>query len=228
MDLQHLIQMGFSTRSLCGGGSEEHQCPRWLASKNQQFLLNKLRGLYVDVTGVDADESLSDVGRAKKKTELAARIMADLEAESAKLRALIESKGDAARNRLAQASRPVGETDIDRVARLLETQNLQRFLLDLDAQNLLGELARAVRDGDGRTYEAVTSLPSFILRQKSITQEMIDASRREWSRRVDPVAAGDVESAEVMARLVTEDLATATRAVREFTNLPEERMVRSL
>ena len=227
MNLQHLVRLGFHTQELCRGGDEEKQCPKWLAAKNQAILLDRLRRLYMDVSTIDADESLSDVGRAKRKTEVAQKALAETEAESARLRTLIETKGGTAQSRLARASH-AGESDIDRLARLLTVQNQQRFLMDLDGQALLGELARAVKDGDSTTYEAVTSLPTFVLRAKGITKEVVDASRREMSRRVDPSAAADVESAEVMARLVAEDLATAQRVVREHCGLPEENKVRTL
>ena len=227
MNLKQLVERGFYTGELCRGGDEEKQCPKWLAAKNQAILMDRLRRLYMDVAGIDGDESLSDVGRAKKKSDLATKALAEIEADAGRLRGLIETKGGTAQSRLARASH-VGESDIDRLARLLTVQNQQRFLMDLDGQSLLGELARAVRDGDGTTYEAITSLPTFILRDKGITKEVVDASRREMSRRVDPSAAADVESAEVMARLVAEDLATAQRVVREHCGLPEENKVRTL
>ena len=110
----------------------------------------------------------------------------------------------------------------------IRDRNHQRFLLDLDGQSLLGELARAVRDGDGRTYEAVTSLPVFILRQKGLTDDLMTASRKEWSRRIDPAAAGQAEDSDVMARLVDEALATARRAIQQHCNLPEQREIRTL
>ena len=227
MNLKQLVERGFYTGELCRGGDEEKQCPKWLAAKNQAILMDRLRRLYMDVAGIDGDEFLSDVGRAKKKSDLATKALAEIEADAGRLRGLIETKGGTAQSRLARASH-AGESDIDRLARLLTVQNQQRFLMDLDGQGLLGELARAVRDGDGTTYEAITSLPTFILRDKGITKEVVDASRREMSRRVDPSAAADVESAEIMARLVAEDLATAQRVVREHCGLPEENKVRTL
>jgi len=228
MDLQHLVQIGFHTQELCRGGNEETQDPKWLASRNQAVLMDKMRRLYMAVAQIDADETLSATGKTQKKAQLATKTLGDIEAETTRLRGLIETKGATARSRLAKASRPDGESDIDRLSWMLSVQNHQRFLLDLDGQSLLGELARAVRDGDGRTYEAITGLPTFILRQKSITQEMVDASRREWSRRIDPAAAGEAESADVMARLVDEDLATARRAIQQHCNLPEQREIRTL
>ena len=228
MDLQHLVQIGFHTQELCRGGDEERQDPKFLASRNQAVLMDKLRRLYMAVAQIDADETLSETGKTQKKTQLATKTLSDIEGETARLRGLIETKGATARNRLAQVSRPAGESDIDRLGRMLSVQNQQHFLLALDAQGLLGELARAVRDGDTTTYEAIASLPTFVLREKSITKEMIDASRREWSRRVDPGAAADMESAEVMARLVNEDLATAQRAIRDHCGLPEQDKIRTL
>ena len=228
MDLKNLVLRGFSTFELCRGGDEAKQDPKWLASRNQAVLMDKLRRLYMAVAQIDADETLSETGRTQKKTQLATKTLSDIEGETARLRGLIETKGATARSRLAKASRPVGESDIDRLSWMLSVQNHQRFLLDLDGQSLLGELARAVKDGDSTTYEAVTSLPTFVLRAKGITKEMIDASRREWSRRVDPGAAADMESAEVMARLVDEDLATARRAIRDHCGLPEQDKIRTL
>jgi len=228
MDLQHLVQIGFHTQELCRGGNEETQDPKFLASRNQAVLMDKMRRLYMAVAQIDADESLSDVGKVKRKTELGQKALGDIEAETARLRGLIETKGATARSRLAKASRPDGESDIDRLSWMLSVQNHQRFLLDLDGQSLLGELARAVRDGDGRTYEAVTSLPVFILRQKGLTDDLMTASRKEWSRRIDPAAAGEAEDGEIMARLVTEDLATARRAIQQHCNLPEQREIRTL
>ena len=228
MDLQHLVQIGFHTQELCRGGNEETQDPKFLASRNQAVLMDKMRRLYMAVAQIDADESLSDVGKVKRKTELGQKALGDIEAETARLRGLIETKGATARSRLAKASRPDGESDIDRLSWMLSVQNYQRFLLDLDGQSLLGELARAVRDGDGRSYEAVTSLPVFVLRQKGLTDDLMTASRKEWSRRIDPSAAAEAESAEIMARLVNEDLATARRAIQQHCNLPEQREVRTL
>lgn len=228
MDLQHLVQIGFHTQELCRGGNEETQDPKWLASRNQAILMDKMRRLYMAVAQVDADETLSDTGKTQKKTQLATKTLSDIEAETTRLRTLIETKGGTARSRLAKASRPDGESDIDRLSWMLSVQNHQRFLLDLDGQSLLGELARAVRDGDGRTYEAVTSLPVFILRQKGLTDDLMTASRKEWSRRIDPAAAGEAEDSDVMARLVDEDLATARRAIQQHCNLPEQREIRTL
>ena len=228
MDLQHLVQIGFHTQELCRGGNEETQDPKFLASRNQAVLMDKMRRLYMAVAQIDADESLSDVGKVKRKTELGQKALGDIEAETARLRGLIETKGATARSRLAKASRPDGESDIDRLSWMLSVQNYQRFLLDLDGQSLLGELARAVRDGDGRSYEAVISLPVFVLRQKGLTDDLMTASRKEWSRRIDPSAAAEAESAEIMARLVNEDLATARRAIQQHCNLPEQREVRTL
>ena len=228
MDLQHLVQIGFHTQELCRGGNEEMQDPKWLASRNQAVLMDKLRRLYMAVAQIDADETLSETGKTQKKTQLATKTLSDIEGETARLRGLIETKGATARSRLAKASRPVGESDIDRLSWMLSVQNHQRFLLDLDGQSLLGELARAVRDGDGRTYEAVTSLPVFILRQKGLTDDLMTASRKEWSRRIDPAAAGEAEDSDVMARLVDEDLATAQRAIRDHCGLPEQDKIRTL
>ncbi len=228
MDLKNLVLRGFSTFELCRGGDEAKQDPKWLASRNQAVLMDKLRRLYMAVAQIDADETLSETGKTQKKTQLATKTLSDIEGETARLRGLIETKGATARSRLAKASRPAGESDIDRLSWMLSVQNHQRFLLDLDGQSLLGELARAVRDGDGRTYEAVTSLPVFILRQKGLTAEVLDASRREWSRRIDPAAAGEAEDSDVMARLVDEDLATARRVIQQHCNLPEQREIRIL
>jgi len=228
MDLQHLVQIGFHTQELCRGGNEETQDPKWLASRNQAILMDKMRRLYMAVAQVDADETLSDTGKTQKKTQLATKTLSDIEAETTRLRGLIETKVATARSRLAKASRPADESDIDRLSWMLSVQNHQRFLLDLDGQSLLGELARAIRDGDGRTYEAVTSLPVFILRQKGLTDDLMTASRKEWSRRIDPAAAGEAEDGEIMARLVTEDLATARRAIQQHCNLPEQREIRTL
>lgn len=228
MNLKQLVERGFYTQELCRGGDEERQDAKFLATRHQTVLLAKLRELYMSVATVDSDESLSDTGKGKRKRELGEKTLAAIQEDSARLRSLIESKGLTAKRRLAEASRPAGESDIDRLGRLLTVQNQQRFLADLDAQGLLGELARAVRDGDTTTYEAIASLPTFVLREKSITKEMIDASRREWSRRVDPSAAADMESAEVMARLVNEDLATAQRAIRDHCGLPEQDKIRTL
>jgi len=228
MDLQHLVQIGFQTQELCRGGNEEMQDPKWLASRNQAVLMDKMRRLYMAVAQIDADETLSETGRTQKKTQLATKTLSDIEGETARLRGLIETKGATARSRLAKASRPVGESDIDRLSWMLSVQNHQRFLLDLDGQSLLGELARAVRDGDGSIYEAVTSLPVFILRQKGLTDDLMTASRKEWSRRIDPAAAGEAEDSDVMARLVDEDLATARRAIQQHCNLPEQREIRTL
>jgi len=228
MDLRRLVEQGFYTRELTRGGDEERQCPKFLAARNQAILLDRLRRLYMDVATVDGDESLSETGKGKRKRELAEKTLAAIHEDSARLRSLVESKGLTAKRRLAEAGRPAGESDVDRLGRMLAVQNCQRFLADLDGQVLLGELARAVKDGDSTTYEAVTSLPTFVLRAKGITKEVVDASRREMSRRVDPSAAADVESAEIMARLVAEDLATAQRVVREHCGLPEENKVRTL
>jgi len=228
MDLRNLVLRGFSTSSLCQGGDEAKQDPKWLGAKAQTVLLEKMRGLAIACEAIDADEGLSDFGRTKRKTELGEKALKDVETHVATIRQTLGTKLATAKERLAKAGRPVGESDIDRLSWMLSVQNHQRFLLDLDGQSLLGELARAVRDGDGRTYEAVTSLPVFILRQKGLTDDLMTASRKEWSRRIDPAAASDVEDGETMARLVDEDLATARRAIQQHCNLPEQREIRTL
>jgi hypothetical protein len=226
MNLKALVERGFSTARLCQGGSETAQCPKWLAKRAQQVLLAKMRELYMSTVGVDADENLSEQGRARKKAELAKAALASIEESLGTVRNSLASKRKTAQQRLAEAGKPEGQSDIDRLARLMEVQGMRQLLLGLGGQELLGELIRSSREGDTTTFDAITGLPAFILRDKGIARETIDAARRELFNKLDPLAVSAAEDAETMARLVDENVSEAQRAIREFCGVPEERSVR--
>lgn len=226
MDLQNLLTRGFSTARLCQGGSETAQCPKWLANRAQQVLLAKMRELYMSTVGVDADENLSEQGRARKKAELAKAALASIEETLGTVRTALASKRETARKRLAEAGRPEGQSDIDRLARIMEIQGTRQLLLGLGGQELLGELIRSSREGDTVTFDAITGLPAFILRNKGIARETVEAARRELFNRVDPLAVSATETAEQMSTLVDQNMAEAARAIREHCGIVEERRVR--
>ena len=225
MDLRNLVLRGFSTFELCRGGDEKAQDPKWLGAKAQGVLLDRMRRLAIEVEAVDGDESLSDFGKAKKRSELGEAALKEVEQSVARIRGTIHSKLNTAKSKLAEAGRPAGQSDIDRLARLLEVQGLRQLLLGLDGQALLGELVRATKEGDSVTFDAIVGLPAFILRDKGIVAETVTAARREMLGRLDPTAINEAESAEMMARLVDENLEETQRAIRDFTGLPEHRTI---
>lgn len=225
MDLNNLLQRGFSTASLCRGGHQESQDAKWLASRHQDVLLTVARSFVTAAAGIDADPDLSDEGKSRRRQQLAEQALKDVETESAKLRNLIGQKRDNAHRELAEATRPSGESDGDRIIRELRLQNFQRHLLALDGQGLLGQLAQAVRTGDSMTYEAVTTLPEFLLKDRGFAMETLAAAKREWAGRVAPAAARGVEDGDTMTQLAEENFTEAARAIREFAGLPEPRSV---
>ena len=228
MDLKNLVLRGFSTSELCRGGDEAKQDPKWLGAKAQGVLLDRMRRLAIEVEAVDGDESLSDFGKAKKRSELGEAALKEVEQSVARIRGTIHSKLNTAKSKLAEAGRPAGQSDIDRLARLLEVQGLRQLLLGLDGQALLGELVRATKEGDSLTFEAISSLPAFILRERGIVAETVNAARREMLARLDPTAINEAESAEMMATLVEQNLEETQRAIRDFTGLPEPRTIQVL
>lgn len=228
MDLRNLVLRGFSTSELCRGGDEATQCPRWLGAKAQGVLLDRMRQLAIQCESVNRDETLSDVGKAKKRAELGEKALKDVEAHVATIQQTLGSKLNTAKQRLAQAGRPVGESDIDRLGRIMEVQGVRQLLLALDGQALLGELVRSTREADSVTFEAITGLPTFVLREKGLTSETISAARREMLGRLDRSAVNEAESAELMGQLVDESLEQSQKAIREFTGLPEPRTIQVL
>ena len=228
MDLKNLVLRGFSTFELCRGGDEAKQDPKWLGQKAQTVLLEKMRGLAIAVEGVSRDENLSDAGKAKKRAELGQAALAEIESSVATIRSLLGSKLATAKARLAEATRPAGQTDIDRLGRLLEVQSLRQLLLGLDGQALLGELIRSTRESDSVTFDAIVGLPAFILRDKGIVAETVTAARREMLGKLDPTAINEAESAEMMATLVEQNLEETQRAIRGFVGMPEPRTIQVL
>ena len=228
MDLRNLVLRGFSTSSLCQGGDEKTQCPKWLGAKAQGVLLSKMRELAIQVEAVDRDETLSDVGKTKRRAELGQAALAEIEGNITTVRNAIATKLATAKGRLAQAGRPPGQSDIDRLARLLEVQGARQLLLSLSGQELLGELIRSTREGDSVTFEAIVGLPVFVLRDKGLASETISAARREMLGRLDPSAVAEAESAELMSQLVDESLEQSQRAIRDFCGLPEQRTIQVL
>jgi len=225
MDLKNLVLRGFSTFELCRGGDEAKQDPKWLGQKAQTVLLEKMRGLAIAVEGVNRDENLSDAGKAKKRAELGQAALAEIESSIATIRAIIHSKLNTAKSKLAEAGQPAGQSDIDRLGRLLEVQGVRQLLLGLDGQGLLGELLRSVKEGDSVTFDAIVGLPTFVLRDKGLTGETVAAARREMLGRLNPTAINEAESAEMMATLVDQNLKETQRAIRDFTGLPERRTI---
>jgi len=228
MDLRNLVLRGFSTARLCDGGDEKAQDPKWLGAKAQGVLLDRMRKLAIECESVDRDETLSDMGKAKKRAELGQAALAEIEGSVATIRNTLGSKLATAKGRLAQAGRPPGQSDIDRLARLLEVQGARQLLLSLSGQELLGELIRSTREGDSVTFEAIVGLPVFVLRDKGLASETISAARREMLGRLDPSAVAEAESAELMSQLVDESLEQSQRAIRDFCGLPEQRTIQVL
>ena len=228
MDLRNLVLRGFSTFELCRGGDEKAQDPKWLGAKAQGVLLDRMRRLAIEVEAVDGDESLSDFGKAKKRSELGEAALKEVEQSVATIRGTIHSKLNTAKSKLAEAGRPAGQSDIDRLGRLLEVQGVRQLLLGLDGQALLGELVRATKEGDSVTFDAIVGLPTFVLRDKGLTGETVAAARREMLGRLDPTAINEAESAELMATLVEQNLEETQRAIRDFTGLPEPRTIQVL
>jgi len=228
MDLRNLVLRGFSTFELCRGGDEKAQDPKWLGAKAQGVLLDRMRKLAIECESVDRDETLSDMGKAKKRAELGQAALAEIEGSVAMIRRTLGSKLNTAKSRLAKAGQPAGQSDIDRLGRLLEVQGVRQLLLSLGKQELLGELLRSVKEGDSVTFDAIVGLPTFVLRDKGIVAETVTAARREMLGRLDPTAINEAESAEMMARLVEESLEQAQRAIRGFVGMPEPRTIQVL
>jgi len=228
MDLQNLLTRGFSTARLCQGGNQESQDVRWLASRHQEVLLTVARSFVTAAAGIDSDPDLSDEGKSRRRQQLAEQTLKDVEAESAKLRTLIAQKRDLAHKELSEATRPAGESDGDRIIRELRLQNYQRHLLALDGQGLLAQFVTAVKNGDAMVYEAISTLPEFLLKDKGFASETLAAAKREWASRVAPAAARGVQDGDTMAQLAQENVSEVSRAIREFAGLPEDRQVRFL
>ena len=226
MNLKALIERGFSTARLCEGGSETAQCPKWLANRAQQVILVALREVYVQGVSIDADENLSTAGKAKRKAEIGAAALEKITESLGTIRSSLASKRETAKQRLAQAGKSSGESDIDRLARIMEVQGMRQLLLNLNGQALLGELFRSTKEGDTVTFDAIVGLPAFLLRDRGIARETIDAARREFFSRIDPSAVSAAEDSETMSRLVDENLAEAGRAIAAHCGLPEKREVR--
>lgn len=228
MDLKNLIEKGFSTARLTAGGNEQAQDPRWLGAKAQGVLLNHLRTLAIQCESIDANEDLSEAGRAKRRAELGTTALKEIEGDLAAIRSTLSAKLATAKQRLSEAGRPEGQSDVDRIARLLELQGVRQLLLTLNDQSLLGELVRSVKEGDQTTYEAIAGLPEIMLRSRNIAKETVTAARKQMLSRIDPSAVSMAEDSEVMSRLVDENFAEAKRAVVEHCGLPEERQTRFL
>ena len=86
MDLRNLVLRGFSTFELCRGGDEKAQDPKWLGAKAQGVLLDRMRRLAIEVEAVDCDETLSDMGKTKKRAELGQAALAEIEGSIATIR----------------------------------------------------------------------------------------------------------------------------------------------
>ena len=228
MDLKNLVLRGFSTFELCRGGDEAKQDPKWLGQKAQSVLLDRMRQLAIQCEAVDRDETLSDMGKTKKRAELGQAALKEVEQSVARIRGAIHSKLNTAKSKLAEAGQPAGQSDIDRLGRLLEVQGVRQLLLGLDGQALLGELVRATKEGDSVTFEAIVGLPTFVLRDKGIVAETVNAARRAMLGRLDPAAVSEAESAETMATLVDQNLEESQRAIRDFTGLAEKRTIQIL
>jgi len=223
--LEKLLRFGFPTAELCRGGDESLQDPRWLCFRQQGVLLQHLRGFAEAVEKVRTDPNLSDTGRAAKRRELAAALLAKFKSEDGqKVLGLIRQKAGIAKSKLAQAERPVGESDIDRLAHLLRVQGAQRFLVDMNGQALLAELNRAVQNRDPVMFAAITETPSFVLKDKGVAAETIAAASKAWREATSPGLANDLETAERMLALAEQNLAEVVEAVQEVGGI-EERTV---
>jgi len=228
MDLRNLVLRGFSTFTLCQGGDEAKQDPKWLGAKAQGVLLNRMRELAIAVEAVNCDENLSDAGKAKKRSELGQAALDEIEASVSTIRNTLGTKLATAKSRLAKAGQPADLSDIGKLGRLLEVQGARQLLLNLSGQELLAELVRSTREADGVTFDAIVGLPAFILRDRGIVAETVSAARREMLGRLDPSAVAEAESAELMSQLVDESLEQSQRAIRDFCGLPEQRTIQVL
>lgn len=226
MRLQDYIDRGFPTSGLCRDGDAESQDPKWLALKQQSFLLATMRELRDAVGKIADDPHLNDAGRVAKRREAGNAALAKLTNEvGQRIPSMIRSKAGAIRGRLAQAERPPEETDIGRLERLLRVQAVQRFYEQMDGSGLLLEISRAIRERDAVAFEAVTGLPAFFLRNKGVTREAVDAARRDWLHQINPSLAQAAEDATVMENLCGQNIVETERAIREFCGIEEPRTV---
>jgi hypothetical protein len=226
MNLKALVERGFVTASLVRGGDAEKQDPRWLASRQQEYLRDKMGKFLAERDKVNGDANLSDTGRHARQGELATALLAELSSESGqRLLNTLREKQQKARTALEKAGQPAGESDIDRLARIMRAQNAQRFLLELDGRGLLHELMRAVSERDRVAYEAISELPVFILRAKGVTDEAVKAARREWEKATNPALSTACEEADTALRVAEQDYGDAVKAIRDFAGLPAERQV---
>ncbi|HSW46412.1 MAG TPA: hypothetical protein VLM89_12660 [Phycisphaerae bacterium] len=214
--LEKLLRFGFPTAELCVGGDESAQCPRWLAARQQSVLLQHLREFNEGVEKVGKDPNLTGMGKDARRRELAMGVLAKLKSEDGhRLLDLIQKKANVAKNRLAAAERPTGESDIDRLAHLMRVQGVQAFLKDMNGQTLLAELNRAVTNRDSTMFSAIMEIPSFILREKGLTGETIVAASKAWREATSPALAKEVEIGEQMAQLAEQNLSEVVAAVEE-------------
>lgn len=227
MRLQDYIDRGFPTSGLCNDGDAEGQDAKWLASKQQSFLLTTMRELRDAVAKIADDPHLNDAGRAAKRREAGNAALARLTSEAGqRIPNTIRSKVGMIRDQLARASRPPEETDIGRLERLLRVQGVQRFYEQMDGSGLLQEIARAIRERDAVAFVAVTELPAFFLRGKGVTREAVDAARRDWLHQINPTLAQAAEDASVMENLCQQNTVETERAIREFCAIEPPREVR--
>ena len=214
--LEKLLRFGFSTASLCAGGDEHAQCPKWLCQRQQGVLLDQLKAFSIETAKIEADPNLSAAGKTSKRRELALATLSKLKSEDIRRPAdNISTKLNAARNRMAAAERPAGESDTDRLLHQLRVAGVQAFLGGLDGSALSIELNAAVARRDRVVYDAITMIPTTVLRAKGITSGFFEGAVREWRKGLNPGLAEEISVAEQMHDLAEQSLQAVVSAVEE-------------
>ena|GEM_PF-1771285 len=227
MNLRQIIERGFSSANLCAGGAQDGA--KWHAQKHQVYLVAEMRLLAANIDGIDRDPDLSVEGKARRKVELARKALDKIRTESVeRFQTVIQRQRDLLRGEAeAHADDFTGKSDLRQLLDFLKDQRLQDSLARMDGTTVLGELTRAVRDGDAGTYRAIVNMPPFDLRRLNIDPQTIESAKREWMRATVPSLVTGLTEAETAVRLSRENLEEVERAIHDFVGWPAERESRA-
>lgn len=220
--LEKLLRFGFSTASLCAGGDEHAQCPKWLCQRQQNVLLDQLKAFAVETAKVASDPNLSDSGKVAKRRELALATLSKLKSEDIRRPAdNILRKLDGMKNRMAALEKSPGESDTDRLLHQLRVAGVQAFLGGLDGSALSIELNAAVARRDRVVYDAIMSIPSTIQRARGLTEQYVTGAAKKWRETLNPGLAEEIDTGETMHTLAEQSLQAVVEAVQEIGGVEE-------
>ena len=223
--VEKLLRFGFPTAELCRGGDESSQCPKWLCQRQQNVLLDQLKAFSIETAKIAADMNLSDAGKVAKRRELALATLSKLKSEDIRRPAdNIRHKLDGAKNRMSAMEKSAGETDTDRLIHQLKVAGVQAFLGGLDGSELSVELNASVATRNRVTFDAITTIPTTILRTKGITSGFFEGVVREWRKGLNPGLAEEIDTGEQMLQLAEQNLQSVIEAVQEAGGIEERKV----